>query len=165
MRIWHNSILNMATAIGFLIVPTATAAWQVEEDWPINGGGYCRMISPVGKSETGDVIMMVQMALDVQGLVFFFENFPDPSAKATAQFWVDDEPRLNARSRWNSDTFVVPFRALNFVNEWPIFELMITTGSTFHLDYDGDKKRDVAISLEGAREAHALWTQCVNRRE
>lgn len=165
MRYWARGLFGVAMTTGLLIAPTATTAWQVEEDWPMNGGGYCRMISRVGESKTGEVIMIVQMALDFQGLAFFFREFPNASAKDPTPLWVDDGPRLNASSRWNSDSLVVPFRVSSWINEWPIFEHMFITGSVFRLDYDGDQESDLAISLDGAREAHARWTECINRRE
>jgi hypothetical protein len=54
----------------------AVASWRVEEDWPLNGGGFCVLTSGIGSSDSGRVAMVIYMSMEVQGIGFFFDNLP-----------------------------------------------------------------------------------------
>lgn len=141
----------------------AVATWRVEEDWPLNGGGFCALTSGIGSSDSGRVAMMIYMSMEVQGIVLFFDNLP-PETSSNVSYWVDDEPRLKTKGRW-SDNLIIPFRVHAWVDEWPLFEHMITSGSNFHINYDNDPDSDVTISLVGVEAGYRDWLRCVNRRE
>jgi hypothetical protein len=145
-------------------VATTAAAWTLQEDYPLNGGGYCRLISPPGKGPTGEFRMIVTMQMDWQGLLFVGEKMPD-DVGGEVSFNVDGGPNLNTEAWRQTEFFTVPFRIHPWVDEWPIFEGMISSGDTFLLDYNDDGEPEIFFPINRLPEAYKDWTDCVNRRE
>ena len=145
-------------------VATTATAWSLQEDYPLNGGGYCRLLSPPGTGPTGEFRMMVVMQMEWQGLLFAGAEMPDDVGDEVS-LRVDGGPYLDTVAWRQTQYFAIPFRIHAWVDEWPIFEGMIRSGDTLFLDYNSDGEPEISIPITGLPAAYNEWKDCVNRRE